>query len=101
MSTEYSDPDASDKYSRIEQAAEDAIAFAEAGNYAEALKRARTASWLIATIPDTEVNEERVRWDRAALKQMVDDLERLTREAPIDDAGHGALVRPIEISFRG
>lgn len=101
MSSEYSDPNHGDKYSRIEQAAEDAIALAEAGNYADALKRARTANWLITTLPDTEVNEERVRWDRAALKTMVDDLERLAREAPPDDAGHGALVRPIEISFRG
>lgn len=93
--------DTPDKYTRIEAAADDAIALAEAGNYAEALKRARTAKWLIATIPDTEVNEERVRWDRAALTSMVDDLERLVREAPPEADGTNALIRPISLSFRG
>jgi hypothetical protein len=84
---------------QINAAMSDAIEAQEAGDFRAAAKRARTAWMLIGSIPDSELNEERLKWNREGLERIVKELSRLAQSQPSGSSGHGCLIRPIEIGY--
>lgn len=84
----------------INAAMQDAIAAQEAGDFRTAERRARTAWMLIASIPDSELDEERLRWKPDSVGKIVAELSRLAQSQPTDGGGRGALIRPIEVEYQ-
>jgi hypothetical protein len=91
--------DQPDTITEINQAMADAIAAQEAGDFRAAERRARTAWMLISSIPDSELQEERLRWNRESLGNIVKELSRLAQQQPSDGSGRGALIRPIHVEY--
>jgi len=84
----------------INAAMQDAITAQEAGDFRTAERRARTAWMLIASLPDSELDEERLRWKPDAVGNIVKELSRLAQSQPSDSSGRGALIRPIAVDYQ-
>jgi hypothetical protein len=85
----------------IDAAMADAIAAQEAGDFATAERRARTAWMLVASLPDSELSEERMKWKPEAIQAIVQELAKRAAVTGTPGVGnHGCLIRPIEIEYQ-
>lgn len=89
-----------DPISQINSAMQTAIHAQEAGDFRTAERKARTAWMLLASIPDSEHNNERLEWNRESVGAIVKELAKRARAQPADGESRGALIRPIYIGYQ-
>lgn len=77
-----------DNISRINTAMDVAIQAQEAGNYKVALAKARTAWMLVAAMPNSEFQDERLEWKPDSIERIVTQLQRLA------SSGNGSATDP-------
>jgi len=85
---------------RINESMQTAIDAQEAGDFRTAVSKARTAWMLCASLPDSELADERLRWKPETIQPIVTELARLAQTQPRAGEGHGALFRGIEMNYR-
>jgi hypothetical protein len=76
-----------------------AIELQEAGSFASAAAKVRTAWMLVASLPDSELRDERLRWKPDSIGLILKDLE--TRAAAVGgEHDHGAIIRPTHVEYQ-
>ncbi|EMI17778.1 hypothetical protein RMSM_05304 [Rhodopirellula maiorica SM1] len=96
-----SDESATNPIDQINAAMGDAISAQEAGNFAVAERRARTAWMLIASLPDSELRDERLRWKPESIEPIVKELaKRAQVSGSSSDQSHGAVFRQVDIEYQ-
>jgi len=94
MSTPSCDPIAA-----INDAMSIAIDAQEAGDFRTAAKKARTAWMLCSSLPDSELDDERLRWKPDSIQPIVAELARLAQSQPDTASGRGALFNSIDVEY--
>lgn len=94
MSTPSCDPIAA-----INEAMSIAIDAQEAGDFRTAATKARTAWMLCSALPDSDLDDERLRWKPDSIKPIVNELSRLAQSQPDTACGRGALFNSIDVEY--
>ena len=87
----------------INSAMDAAVAAQEAGDYRTALVRVESAWMRIATLADSEFENERLEWSREGVENLMKWLQqRANAQAAAESqaSGRGAIIRPSEIVYR-
>lgn len=80
-----------------------AIAAAESGDYANALKYAESAWMVMLALPDAEKEKERLEWSREGLERLVKHLRQKLKESLANqsgDDGTGVVIRPATVTYK-
>ncbi len=78
---------------------ENAVAAQEAGDYASALRHMETAFMRISTLPNSQFDDERLEWDRPAIKSLIDYLQAKVSAQTSSGAPRTSLIRPNDIRY--
>lgn len=85
----------------INNAMADAVTAQEAGNYRLALTKVESAWMRICALPDSEFETERLEWSRDGLRDLMKWLkERVNSTADDGNGSRGAIIRPVEITYK-
>lgn len=86
---------------RINAAMNDAIEAQENGYFDFAVSRARTAWMLIAALPDSDLQDERLRWKPEPIKAIVDELSALAKTTGSNNSegSPGGIIHSFEIGY--
>ncbi len=90
---------ADSRVTRINAAMDAAIAAQEAGDYATALAKARTAWMLISGLPNSMFDNEQLQWQPTAVESVMKELQRLANQAASSATGDGGIIRPVPIVY--
>lgn len=84
---------------RINDAMDAAITAQEAGEFATALTKARTAWMLISSLPDSMFDNEQLQWKAEGVQNVIDHLQRLANNAASASTGDAGIIRPVPIVY--
>jgi len=79
--------------SDINTAVSAAIAAIESNDYDTALAKALAAQIYIASMPESELRDKRLRWDARGIDQLVDQIREAKRDAGSASAQDGGITR--------
>ena len=83
--------------SEIQTRVSEAVTALDGGDYAEALRLCRGAAMLLAVVPNSEFQGEKMEFDREAIKNQIAELSRAAQAAAF--ASNGGVVTQ-DIQYR-